>query len=35
MTEKKEAYNIEYRINVLDEMDESFESEYDNHEPRL
>lgn len=31
----KEADNIQYRINVLDEMDASFESEYDKHEPRL
>ncbi len=32
---QKEADNIQYRINVLDEIDESFESEYDKHEPRL
>ena len=31
----KEADNIQYRINVLDEIDDSFESEYDKHEPRL
>ena len=31
----KEADNIQNRINVLDEIDESFESEYDKHEPRL
>ena len=31
----KEADNIESRINVLDEIDNSFESEYDKHEPRL
>jgi len=31
----KEADNIEYRINMLDEIDDSFESEYDKHEPRL
>jgi hypothetical protein len=31
----KEADNIQYRINVLDEIDDSYESEYDNHEPRL
>lgn len=31
----KEADNIQYRINVLDEIDNSFESEYDKHEPRL
>ena len=27
----KEADNIQYRINVLDEIDNSFESEYDKH----
>jgi hypothetical protein len=31
----KEADNIHHRINVLDEIDDSFESEYDKHEPRL
>lgn len=31
----KEADNIQYCINVLDEIDDSFESEYDRHEPRL
>ena len=31
----KEADNIQYRINVLDEINDSFESEYDKHEPRL
>ena len=31
----KEADNIQYRINVLDEIDDSYESEYDKHEPRL
>ena len=31
----KEADNIQYRINVLDEIDDSFECEYDKHEPRL
>ena len=31
----KEADNIQYRINVLDEIDYSYESEYDKHEPRL
>ena len=31
----KEADNIQYRINVLDEIDDSFESEYDKHEPSL
>ena len=31
----KEADNIQYRINVLDEIDDSLESEYDKHEPRL
>ena len=31
----KEADNIQYRINKLDEIDNSFESEYDKHEPRL
>ena len=31
----KEADNIEYHINILDEIDDSFESEYDKHEPRL
>ena len=31
----KEADNIQHRINVLDEIDDSFESEYDKHEPRL
>jgi hypothetical protein len=31
----KEADNIQYRINVLDEIDNSFETEYDKHEPRL
>lgn len=31
----KEADNIQYLINVLDEIDDSFESEYDKHEPRL
>lgn len=31
----KEADNIQFRINVLDEIDDSFESEYDKHEPRL
>ena len=30
-----EADNIQYRINVLDEIDDSFESEYDKHQPRL
>ena len=29
----KEADNIQYRINVLDEIDDSYESEYDKHEP--
>ena len=31
----KEADNIQYRINVLDEIEDSFESEYGKHEPRL
>jgi hypothetical protein len=31
----KEADNIQYLIKVLDEIDDSFESEYDKHEPRL
>lgn len=31
----KEANNIQYRNNVLDEIDDSFESEHDKHEPRL
>lgn len=31
----QEADNIQYRINVLDEIDDSYESEYDKHEPRL
>jgi uncharacterized protein with PIN domain len=31
----KEADNIQYRINLLDEIDDSYESEYDKHEPRL
>ena len=31
----KEADNIQYRINVLDEINDSYESEYDKHEPRL
>ena len=31
----KEADNIQYRINILDEIDDSYESEYDKHEPRL
>jgi hypothetical protein len=31
----KKADNIQYRINVLDEIDDSYESEYDKHEPRL
>ena len=31
----KEADNIQYRINILDEIDNSYESEYDKHEPRL
>ena len=31
----KEADNIQSLINVLDEIDDSFESEYDKHEPRL
>ena len=31
----KEADNSQYCINVLDEIDDSFESEYDKHEPRL
>ena len=31
----KEADNIQYRINVLDEIDDSYESEYDKHEPGL
>ena len=31
----KEADNNQYRINVLDEIDDSFESDDDKHEPRL
>ena len=31
----KEADNIQHLINVLDEIDDSFGSEYDKHEPRL
>ena len=31
----KEADNIQYRITVLDEINDSFESEHDKHEPRL
>ena len=31
----KEADNIQHRINVLDEIDNSYESEYDKQEPRL
>jgi len=31
----KEADNIQYRINVLDEIDDSYESEYDKHEPKI
>ena len=31
----KEADNIQYRINILDEIDDSYESDYDKHEPRL
>ena len=31
----KEADDIQYRINVLDEIDNSFESENDKHKPRL
>jgi hypothetical protein len=31
----KEADNIQHRINILDEIDDSYESEYDKHEPRL
>ena len=31
----KEADNIQYRINILDEIDNSYESEFDKHEPRL
>jgi hypothetical protein len=31
----KEADNIQYGINVLDEIDASFESKYDKHESRL
>ena len=31
----KEADNIQYRINVLDEIDDSFESEYDKHETSI
>ena len=31
----KEADKIQNRISVLDKIDESFESEYDKHEPRL
>ena len=31
----KEADNIQNLINVLDEIDDSFESEYDKYEPRL
>ena len=31
----READNIQYRINVSDEIDDSYESEYDRHEPRL
>ena len=31
----KEADNIQIDINILDEIDDSYESEYDKHEPRL
>jgi hypothetical protein len=31
----KEAVNVQNLINVLDEIDDSFESGYDKHEPRL
>jgi hypothetical protein len=31
----KEADNIQYRINVLDEIDDSYESESDKHKPKL
>ena len=31
----RQADNIQNLINVLDEIDDSFESEYDKHEPRL
>ena len=31
----KEADSIQYRINVLDQIDNSYETEYDKHEPRL
>jgi uncharacterized protein with PIN domain len=31
----KEADNIQYHINLLDEIADSFESEYDKHEPKL
>ena len=32
---QKKADNIQYLLNVLDEIDNSYESEYDKHEPRL
>ena len=31
----KEADDIQYRINVLDEIDNSYESEHDKQQPRL
>ena len=31
----KEADNIQHRITILDEIDNSYESEYDKHEPKL
>ena len=31
----KEADNIQFHIKIVDEIDDSFESEYDKHEPRL
>ena len=31
----KEADNIQSRINILDEIDNSYESEYDKQEPKL
>jgi hypothetical protein len=31
----KQADNIQHSIKVLDEIDDSYESEYDKHEPRL
>ena len=31
----KEADNIQHRITISDEIDNSYESEYDKHEPKL